>query len=127
MSSKTIAELNYNSILDVKEYLGLNTEIILSSELEKDNTLKGQEKVIHINKLLHSDTYYNAIGGTELYDKASFDQFGLKLLFLKMSDLKYGQFQNDFVPGLSIIDALMFNCINDIKQLLKQFTLVEAE
>ena len=32
MSSKTIAELNYNSILDVKEYLGLNTEIILSSE-----------------------------------------------------------------------------------------------
>ena len=49
MSSKTIAELNYNSILDVKEYLGLNTEIILSSELEKDNTLKGQEKVIHIN------------------------------------------------------------------------------
>ena len=44
-----------------------------------------------------------------------------------MSDLKYEQFQNDFVPGLSIIDTLMFNCVNDIKQLLKQFTLVEAK
>ncbi len=124
LNSKTISELNYRSIRYIKEYLGLSTEIILSSNLEKDNELKAQDKVISINKMLGSDTYYNAIGGMELYDKQSFANEGLKLFFLKMDNIEYKQFKNDFVPNLSIIDVLMFNSAEEVNDLLSMYKLI---
>jgi len=41
----------------------------MSSEIEKDETLKGQDRVIEINRLLGSTHYINPIGGMELYSK----------------------------------------------------------
>jgi len=124
MYSKTIADLNYETILFVKNYLSLSTEILLSSELKKNNELKGQDKVIHINKLLGSDTYYNAIGGMELYDKLAFDNEGLQLYFLKMdSTIEYKQFKKEFVANLSILDVLAFNSPNEICKLLGRYQL----
>ena len=127
MNSKTIADLNYKAILFIKNYLGLKTEILLSSNLVKDNNLKAQDKVIHINKLLGSDVYYNAIGGMELYDKASFAKEGIELYFLQMDKVEYPQYKNDFVPNLSILDVLMFNSPDEINELLTKFTLVKPK
>lgn len=118
-----IAEFNYKTILEIKRYLNWNTEILLSSEIEKDNSLKAQDKVIHINKILGSDYYINAIGGQELYNRDDFKKEGIELKFLKMGDVKYTQFKNDFVPYLSIIDVLMFNSKAEIKELLEKYTL----
>ncbi|MDE5638232.1 MAG: WbqC family protein, partial [Odoribacter sp.] len=114
-------------VLFIKEYLGFSTEIILSSELEKDNGLKGQEKVIYINKILGADTYYNAIGGMELYDSSSFAKEGIKLSFLQMEPVEYKQFKNGFVPNLSILDVLMFNSPNETNNLLTKYTLIEVK
>lgn len=122
--NSNIAMLNYSSVFEITQYLSLDTEIILSSKLKKNNELKGQEKVLQINELLGSDTYYNAIGGQGLYSREEFQKRGLKLNFLKMSDVQYPQFKNKFVPGLSIIDVLMFNSVEDIRILLERFTLV---
>jgi hypothetical protein len=127
LSAKTIAELNYKTILFFKDWVDLKTDIILSSELEKNNNLKGQDKVIHINKILGSDTYYNAIGGIELYDSLSFAKEGINLFFLKMDGVKYSQYKNEFIPNLSIIDILMFNSPKEIKQLLSKYSLIKAE
>lgn len=54
---------------------------------------------------------------------SSFRQNGLKLHFLEMNAKKYKQFDNEFIPNLSIIDVLMFNSIGSIRQLLNQYTL----
>lgn len=118
-----IARLNYESILKIKEYLGFDTEIILSSDMVKDNELKGQDKVIYINKLLKSDRYINAIGGMELYDRDVFAAEGIDLKFLKMGAVSYKQLKNEFVPYLSIIDVLMFNGAAGTNELLTKFTL----
>ena len=123
-NSRNIAELNYKSILDINNYLNINTEIILSSDLQKNNNLKAQEKVIHINKILGADTYINAIGGQELYDREEFRREGIELKFLKMRDIKYQQFKNNFVPNLSIIDILMFNSPEQIKEMLDDYKLL---
>jgi len=120
----TIAMLNYNAILRINEYLGVDTEIILSSRLDKQCELKGQDKVIHINKLLGSDCYINAIGGMELYDRNAFAAEGIELKFLNMGDVIYKQLKNDFVPRLSIIDVLMFNGKMGTKELMMQYSLV---
>lgn len=121
LKNDKIANLNYNSILEINKYLKINTNIILSSSLSKDNSLKAQDKVIHINKLLGSDTYINAIGGQELYDREEFKREGIELKFLKMNDIKYTQFKNEFVPNLSIIDALMFNSPEQIRVMLTEY------
>ena len=124
MGNNNIALLNYNAILEITKYLNIKTEILLSSEIEKDNSLKAEKKVIHINKILGSDTYINAIGGQELYDREIFKQNGLNLFFLKMREIKYEQFKNDFVTNLSIIDVLMFNNKEEVAEMLNEYQLL---
>lgn len=127
IESQTIAELNYKSICEINRYLGIDTEIILSSDIKKNDSLKGQDKVIHINKLLGSDMYINAIGGKELYSNRDFAKEGIELRFLKMGDIRYRQFTDDFVQGLSIIDVLMFNSAEKTLNMLDEFTLESTE
>lgn len=108
----------------VLDYLDIDTELILSSTVEKNNELRAKDKVKHICHLLGADTYYNAIGGQELYDKDDFKADGLNLYFVKTDLVPYTQGKNDFVPGLSMIDILMHNSMEEVKKLLKDFTLV---
>ncbi len=122
---KNLGRFLWNSYRKLFEYLEINTNIVLSSEIEKDCSLKGKEKVLNICHSLGADTYYNAIGGQELYDKEEFKQNGVDLYFVKTNDIKYRQFKDDaFEPNLSIIDVLMFNGKEGTKELLNEFTLV---
>ena len=52
---------------------------------------------------------------------------GLLLRFLRMDDLTYPQFKHPFVPSLSIIDVLMFNSREEVKELLQRFSVVEGQ
>ncbi len=124
LDNSNIAMLNYNIILVIKNYLNLDTEILLSSQIKKDNNLKAQDKVIHIAHLLRANEYINAIGGQELYSKEDFKQENIKLSFLKTNEIKYKQFKNEFVPNLSIIDVLMFNSPEKIKEMLNNYELI---
>jgi len=114
----------YNSITKVAEYLQIDTEIVLSSTLKIDHTLKGQEKVLAINKYLHADHYINAIGGQLLYEKETFAKAGVRLNFIDTKITEYKQFDNVFVPSLSIIDIMMFNSREEIQVMLKRYTLI---
>lgn len=107
-----------------KEYLNLDTEILISSEIEKDNTLKAQDRIIEINKKLGSTIYINAIGGQELYNRDDFKAVGMELKFIKMQNIEYKQFTNEFVSNLSMIDVLMFNDVFAVKELLENYELI---
>lgn len=122
---KNLSEFIINSIIEICCYLDINTEIIISSKLNKDNTLENQSKVIHINKMLGADTYINAFGGINLYSKEIFKKNEIDLFFLKMNDIDYEQFnQSEFIPNLSIIDVLMFNSKDQVKKMLNEYELV---
>ena len=41
-----------------------------------------------------------------------------------MKEIKYKQFNNDFVPNLSIIDVLMFNDVSRVREFLDAYELV---
>ncbi|MFR9166878.1 MAG: WbqC family protein [Dysgonomonas sp.] len=113
-----------NSLKSLASYLNFNTEIILSSEIEKNNELKGQNKVLSICNILKASEYYNAIGGRELYSVEDFKDKGIDLYFLKTQPIEYQQFDNQFISNLSIIDVMMFNSYDGIKDLLCRFELV---
>ncbi|MEG0958261.1 MAG: WbqC family protein [Erysipelotrichaceae bacterium] len=113
-----------HSFETIAGYLNINTEFILSSKLEKNNELKAQDKVIHICELVMADEYFNAIGGQQLYSYEDFNNRGIKLSFVKTRLEIYKQFKNDFIPGLSIIDILMFNSRDECIKQLNNFELL---
>ena len=108
-----------NSLKLIKEFLGINTPIVVSSTIPIDHTLKADKKVIEICKARKASIYINPIGGIELYSKDYFKEKGIELKFLKSEDISYKQFENDFIPWLSIIDVMMFNTQAEIKKLLQ--------
>lgn len=115
-----------HSLKTVLSYLSIKKEILKSSETEKDNTLKAQNRILELCKITHTQTYINPIGGVELYNQADFEQLGINLRFIEtqFDKITYKQFKNDFVSGLSMIDILMFNSVPDIHYFLKQYKLI---
>ena len=124
--SDVLSEYLAHSIRCICMYLDIDTEIIMSSDLNKDNSLKGEDKILDICRELDATDYYNAIGGQELYHYDRFSEQGMKLHFLKTDDIVYRQFGDVFYPNLSIIDVLMFNDKDRVKEMLKDYTLVEG-
>lgn len=122
--NKNLFDFIFNSIHEVKNYLNIDTEILISSDIEYNTNFKNTNRVKNICKLLNANEYINPIGGTLLYDKTDFKNNSIKLSFLKANDLRYPQFNNEFVSFLSILDVLMFNGKDDMEHLLTQFTLI---
>lgn len=119
-----LAKYLANEIREICRYLGINTKLLCSSELNKDNSLKGQEKVIEICRLLQGKEYINASTGEHLYSREDFKNSGLCLKFIKdQSTVHYPQSVKDFIPSLSIIDVMM-NCSREkITELLDDYIL----
>ena len=113
-----------NSIQNLCAYLNINTKLIMSSEIVKNNGLKGENKIIDICLQLGATQYINAIGGIELYTQENFQVKNIDLKFIKSENILYQQFKNEFKPWLSIIDVIMFNSVEDTKMLLNKFELI---
>jgi hypothetical protein len=103
------------SLIEVSSYLGLDTEIRVSSGISINHDLKAQDKVIALCEAMKADTYINTIGGADLYDKKTFLSHGIDLKFIQPRPFEYPQFKNPFVPWLSIIDVLMFNSLDSVR------------
>jgi len=112
------------SLNTIIEYLGIQVSILISSEIKKDNALKGDDKVIAICKNLKATNYINAVGGQELYSKNKFAENGLILNFIKTKPFVYKQFKDPFIPWLSIVDVMMFNSREVITEMLNEYELV---
>jgi len=121
---RNLGDFIANSIKEIALYMEINTEIIISSQLKKNNALKNKEKVLHICELLNASQYINAIGGQELYCKDEFARHNIGLNFIKSNNIKYEQFNNEFVPWLSIIDVMMFNNKEEVAKMLNSYELI---
>jgi hypothetical protein len=119
-SKGTIGELAAKSIVDTCSYLGIKTELVLSATHYGNSELKSEERVKDICRIEGANTYINATGGRELYDKEDFERAGLKLQFIKTHSITYPQLGNEFVPWLSVIDVMMFNSPETIQVFLKE-------
>lgn len=121
---KNLFKYIYNSIIEVCDYLDIKTQIVISSTIDIDHSLKSQDKVIALNKALGSSQYINPIGGTELYDIDTFQNENIQVNFLESEVPEYIQFDSEFIPYLSIIDILMFNTKEEVKDMLEKYKLL---
>lgn len=119
-----LAQFLINQIHILSKYLYIETEILISSQIPKDNKLKNEKKVLSICRILGADVYLNAIGGKELYVKEHFRSYGVELQFLKSKKIIYNQFGPDFIENLSIIDVIMFNSAEKVRDMLEDYVLI---
>jgi hypothetical protein len=119
-----VAAFTAYSLKRMCAYLGIQRPMVLSSQIDKNNDLKAQDRVINIVRCMKADHYINPIGGVELYNKATFTSRGLTLNFLKPIFDEYPQFGQPFVAELSIIDVCMFNAVEHINVFLDHYDLI---
>lgn len=122
---KNLFNFIYHAIIQVKDYLDIKTEIIVSSTINCDHSLQAEQRVKAICHAMGANKYINPIGGLELYSKEDFQVDRIDLLFHKANPMGYKQFGEAFEPWLSIVDVIMFNNKQDINGVfLKNFSLL---
>jgi len=121
-NEKNLFQFILNTIKVINRYLNIQTPIVISSQVDIDHqNLKAQDKVLAICKALSGTEYINPIGGVELYQRKDFLKEGLQLHFIKTRVVPYPQFNNDFIPFLSIIDVMFFNDKTMMSRLLLEY------
>ena len=82
-------------------------------------------RIIEICKKLGTDIYINPCGGRSLYRHSDFEEEGIELFFLetKKENIIYKQRQDIFVENLSVIDILMYNDKQTVRNFLSEYAL----
>jgi len=123
---RNLFHFNYHSLVKTCSYLNIDTKFIVTSSLPVNHDLKSQDRVLELCKYLKANVYVNPIGGKTmgLYDADVFNENGVKLQFLRSDNIEYPQFDEPFVPWLSILDVMMFNDVEQINRMLTLYTFV---
>jgi hypothetical protein len=119
-------EYLHHSLVTMAAFLEIDTPMVISSTIAIDHNLQAGNKVLALCRALGADRYLNPIGGQELYSGETFAAAGVTLNFLQSRPFEYSQFGGPFVPGLSILDVLMFNDQPAVRRLLKEADVVPA-
>lgn len=111
-----IADYNIFIIKEICNMLGLKKEFIRQKDL--NTTKHSTELMIEITGLVGCDTYLCG-GGADGYQKDElFEKNGLVLEYQNFKAPKYYQVGNEYIEGLSIIDALFNIGFEGVQELL---------
>jgi hypothetical protein len=125
-AGNNIAEMNGRCLKAVCDYIGLTFNMERSSLLPFDysRVQHAGDWALHMSEQLQATEYINPAGGRELFNPAAFEQSNIRLRFLQPGITAYSQRREQFEPGLSIIDVLMFNGPAQVNNLLNEYELV---
>jgi len=101
-----LASLNEAIIRYLANQLGINVEIVKSSDLELIGSKT--EMLIDMCKKLGADTYLSGEGGRTYVDTKKFETNNITHLFTNFKHPVYRQQFEPFIPNMSVID-LLFN------------------
>ena len=123
---ESLSRLCISTTKAVCEFLGIRTEFSVFSEMELviDEVHAPDEWALNITKSLGYDCYVNPPGGMSFFDPEKYSASGVRLEFLALDLVPYDQRLPEFVPGLSVIDAMMFCTPEEISSLLDRFSLL---
>ncbi|MBT8334434.1 MAG: WbqC family protein [Deltaproteobacteria bacterium] len=122
-----LAEFLVYHLNKMAKVLGINTEIVSTSRDYQNSNLAGQDRILDICRREGATSYINLPGGQALYDSKNFENANIDLCFLSMRIAPYKQRTADFVPNLSVIDALMEVGTEGVGQRLGEFELTAVD
>ena len=104
-----LIDLNIELLDFVRNYFGLQNELLFSSSILSNKDVKGSELVLQLCRDVNADTYISGVSGVDYLNINSFEKFGINIVFQEFIHPTYNQLNTSaFLPFLSIID-LMFN------------------
>lgn len=105
--SNNLAEYNFNAIRAIMGAIGLNTDkLVLGSTLNAEGN--ATDLLISMVKAVDGTAYLCGGGADGYQEDEKFAAAGLELVYQSFSHPTYSQKGSvEFIPGLSIIDALM--------------------
>jgi WbqC-like protein family len=112
------------SILDkVCEFIGIPFKYEYFSEMDlKLGAVDGPgDWALRISEAMGAKEYVNPQGGEGIFDRAKFEKARIKLTIRNMPLIEYECNGYEFVPGLSIIDVLMWNSPDKVRGYLESY------
>lgn len=122
-----IVTLNKKALESICEYLGIHKqfEVFSQMNLQIEQVNAPDEWALNICKAIDGVAeYWNPPGGLSFFDKRKYDFANINLKFHSIKFAEYDQRKNCFEPGLSIIDVMMFNDVEQINIMLNKYELM---
>ena len=119
---ESFLNLSVVSMIQICEYLDIDFKYQIASDINFNRSIieNSGDWALSISKELKATNYINPYGGYKIFDEEKYIQNSININFLKSKLTPYTQsFRKNFMSGLSIIDILMFNDNNKIKDMLK--------
>jgi hypothetical protein len=121
---RNLAKANTLLFQKVADRLGINKPIHVFSEM--DLHLSGPinspgEWGLRISQAVGASEYINRPGGVAFMDEDHYRENGIKLTFQNFTSMKYDCGRHPFEPDMSIIDVMMWNSCDKIKNYLDTF------
>lgn len=119
----SLLEMNIHLIKRVCDYLDIrqNSEVFSKMSLDIPNDLEPDEWALNVCQAVGAKEYINAPGGISFFDKTKYIVNGIDIKFIKANLQHYYQGKKQFEAGLSIIDIMMFNSIDCIKDMMNDY------
>lgn len=129
-SNDSLVQLNVNGLRLVCEYLDIPFYAQTCTELNLSfpDEIGPGDWAPYICEQLDAKEYVNPANGSNLFDSYQFKKRGISLYFAEVAEFKYVTSPFQFIPSLSILDVLMWNSPDIIRDFLNKGTrLIAAE
>ena len=118
-----LTAFNINSIIEISKTLGFTTKFDKYTDYNfwfEEKPGEGDWGRV-IAKELSASHYINSPGGESFILPEAFSKINLKLGFIQPNLKSYKQMTSEFIPGLSIIDMLLFNGFEQTAALISEY------
>lgn len=103
-----LAAVNLMLIETIARKLGIACQFRRSSEFKTDGATSDDRLISILQQIGGNVRYLSGKGGANYQDPAKFEKNGIELEYTRFQHPVYTQGGGDFVPGLSILDALFY-------------------
>lgn len=104
-----LAAMNIRIIEWIAEALGIGTRVEIASRHDDGSWGAKNDRNLNICRHFNATAYLSGSGAKDYNDEALFARNDIALVYSEFRHPTYSQINGDFVPNLSIVDAL-FNC-----------------
>lgn len=116
------------ALVETCKHLGVNFDYSIYSkmDIEIQRVDHAGQWALEIADTMGASEYVNMPGGYEIFKEKEFKERGIDLRFIKPGLSAYQQNSHVFVPGLSIIDVLMWNDRQNILEMLADYKILST-
>jgi hypothetical protein len=119
--SSNHSQYNIHFIKEISRRLELSTEIKISSQMNLEEIDSATDRIIKLAKSVDGTHYISGRGGNNYQNHKLYEDNALKLIYSNFIDFEYEQYRTqEFVKGLSIIDAIFNIGFENLKSHFKE-------